>query len=75
LYLEHQIAGYVQHSCDPNCRVSETALLFICKLDIKAGDMIQMDYEETEDELFKAFECSCGSPVCRGSILGKLVVK
>ncbi len=74
LFLEHPIAGYVQHSCNPNCWVSETALQFICKHEIKPGDMIQMDYEQTEDVLFNSFDCSCGSPVCRGHISGKLVV-
>lgn len=74
LFLEHPIAGYVQHSCDPNCWVSETALQFICRKSIGVGDMIQMDYEQTEDVLFQAFECGCGSPVCRGKITGKLIV-
>ncbi len=74
VFLEHPIAGYVQHSCNPNCWASNTTLQFICKLDIKAGDMIQMDYEQTEDVLYKAFDCSCGSPVCRGYISGRIVV-
>lgn len=74
VFLEHPIAGYVQHSCNPNCWASNTTLQFICKLDIKEGDMIQMDYEQTEDVLYKSFTCSCGSPVCRGIISGRLVV-
>lgn len=73
VYLEHTIAGYVQHSCNPNCWASNTTLQFICRIDIKAEDMIQMDYEQTEDVLFKSFDCSCGSPVCRGHISGRLV--
>jgi hypothetical protein len=30
-----------------------------------------MDYETTEDELFRAFNCACGSVSCRGQIKGK----
>lgn len=74
LYLEHPIAGFVQHSCDPNCWVSNTTLQFICKKNIKVGDMIQMDYEQTEDILFQSFVCKCGSPICRGLISGRLVL-
>ena len=74
VFLEHPIAGYVQHSCNPNCWASNSTLQFICKIDIKAGDMITMDYEQTEDELFKAFNCTCASPICRGYISGRLVV-
>jgi hypothetical protein len=28
-----------------------------------------MDYDETEDVLFRAFNCCCGSTQCRGTIM------
>lgn len=72
-YIDHPIAGYVKHSCDPNCWVIPDTQQFVCRLDIKVGDFISMDYEQTEDVLFTPFDCNCGSPACRGHISGRKV--
>ncbi len=65
-------AGRVLHCCDPNSRLDPQTRLFTALRDIEAGDLLTMDYDETEDILFRAFHCSCGSPACRGYIAGRL---
>ena len=64
------VMGKVLHSCQPNTDCDMERFEFIAKKVIKPGDLISMDYDQTEDVLFKAFECSCGCPECRGYIHG-----
>ncbi|MEQ8734237.1 MAG: SET domain-containing methyltransferase [Rhodospirillaceae bacterium] len=65
--------GKVLHSCAPNCRVVMTERRFIAVQDIAPGDCITMDYNSTEDRLFRGFQCRCGSPDCQGMIRGSKV--
>ena len=60
--------GYIAHSCDPNCSVEIDTLSFYCRKDISSGDIVTMDYKETESTLFRSFNCSCGSKNCKGQI-------
>jgi hypothetical protein len=64
--------GKILHSCDPNAYVDMETQLFRARRMIKPGEFITMDYESTEDELFRSFYCQCGSPNCRGYITGRL---
>ena len=64
--------GKVLHSCDPNCSVDMKTLTFTANRPIRPGDLVTMDYETTEDYLFKSFECNCRAPNCRGLIAGRL---
>lgn len=68
------VMGKVLHSCDPNMSCDMSTLSFTARRDIKAGDYLTMDYETTEDELFRSFHCGCGSAHCRGPIRGRLFV-
>ena len=63
--------GKVLHSCDPNMQCDMITQTFSAIKDIKKGDFLTMDYETTEDELFRPFECKCGSPNCKKIIRGK----
>ncbi len=63
--------GKVLHSCDPNATCDMTRRLFIAIAPIAPGDFITMDYAQTEDYLFKTFECQCGAPHCRGEVKGR----
>ncbi|OHD56607.1 MAG: hypothetical protein A2Y33_03615 [Spirochaetes bacterium GWF1_51_8] len=63
--------GKVLHSCDPNLSCNMRTLTFTVLRDIHPGDYLTMDYEETEDELWRFFDCQCGSPKCKGVIMGK----
>jgi hypothetical protein len=64
-------AGKVLHSCNPNSRLDVETRLFIATRAIAAGDLLTMDYDLTEDVLFRAFPCCCGEANCRGQIAGR----
>lgn len=67
-------AGKVLHCCDPNARLDPESRLYFATRDIEVGDLLTMDYDLTEDYLFKAFECSCGANNCRGYVAGRLAL-
>lgn len=74
VYIEDPFfVGKILHSCDPNTTVDMDNQTFWATRDIQSGDFITMDYESTEDQLFRSFHCQCGSHHCRGHIVGKLV--
>lgn len=74
-YIEDPLVmGKVLHSCDPNMVCSMEHLTFWACRPIKAGEYLSMDYESTEDELFRSFTCCCGSTHCRGEIRGRRYV-
>lgn len=67
-------ARYINHSCDPNCEaVIEKGRIWIyARRNIQPGVELAYDYQyertgSTEDEKF--YECRCGSPKCRGTIM------
>ena len=64
--------GKVLHHCDPNCTVDMDRRLFIARQPIAPGDPITMDYDQTEDVLFRSFECACDAERCRGLIEGRI---
>ena len=64
-------AGKVLHSCDPNSRLDVATRYFLAVKEISPGDLLTMDYDETEHELFQSFECACGAADCRGVIAGQ----
>lgn len=63
--------GKIIHSCDPNCTVDIEKRQFVAIRKISNGDLITMDYTQTEDYLFKSFPCQCHSTNCRGFVFGK----
>jgi tyrocidine synthetase-3 len=65
------VMGKVLHSCDPNISCEMSSQTFTARRDIRAGEFLTMDYETTEDELFRAFRCGCGAANCRGFIRGR----
>ncbi|MCC7429886.1 SET domain-containing protein-lysine N-methyltransferase [bacterium] len=67
------VMGKVLHSCDPNTSCDIQKRTFTAIKPIKNGDFITMDYETTEDILFRPFTCGCQSPNCRGLISGKKI--
>jgi SET domain-containing protein len=65
---------YINHSCDPNCEaVIEKGKIWIyAKRNIQPGVELAYDYQyertgSADDEKF--YECRCGSPKCRGTIM------
>ncbi len=64
--------GKVLHSCDPNMICDMSTQTFTAVKEIRKGDFLTMDYETTEDELYRSFDCCCGAPNCRGHIRGRI---
>ena len=66
------VMGKVLHSCAPNMECDMATQTFTASKPIASGDFLTMDYETTEDELFRPFVCQCGAPQCRGEIKGRI---
>lgn len=69
-------ARWINHACDPNCQADETdGRVFIEALrDIAPGEELFYDYgliidERYTSKLKKQYECRCGSPNCRRTML------
>lgn len=69
-------ARWINHACEPNCEAREKkGRVYIHALrDIAPGEELFYDYGLVIDEpytrkLKKEFECRCGSPQCRGTML------
>jgi len=72
LYVHDPIVmGKVLHSCGPNMACDMETRTFTALRDIEPGEFITMDYDTTEDVLFRPFHCACGSEHCRGLIRGR----
>lgn len=66
------VMGKVLHHCDANCTVDMETQTFYALREIRPGDCITMDYAQTEDYLFRVFECRCDADNCRGIVKGRL---
>ena len=69
-------ARWINHSCDPNCFAEEVdERIFISALrNIYAGEELGYDYGLIIEERYTAklkadYECRCGAPDCRGTML------
>ena len=65
--------GKVLHRCDPNCAVDMKRRQFTARRPVMPGEWITMNYETTEDELFRSFECVCGAVPCEGFEPNRLI--
>jgi hypothetical protein len=74
LYLHDPFfMGKVLHRCDPNCSVYMRRRFFPARRRIEPGEWITMNYEQTEDELFRSFTCVCGDAPCAGFEPNRLI--
>lgn len=72
-------ARWINHSCSPNCETyeDEDGRVFIqARKNIEPETELSYDYKLSVDgkltkEERARFECRCGSPKCRGSLLAK----
>jgi SET domain-containing protein len=69
-------ARWINHGCEPNCEArEENGRVFIYALrDIQRGEELNYDYglivEERHTRALKlAYECRCGAPTCRHTML------
>ena len=70
LYDPH-FCGLFLHACDPNVFLDMQACEVWAMRDIAAGELVTMDYTQSEDVLHRQFHCLCGAPNCRGWITGR----
>lgn len=63
--------GKILHACNPNLSCDMQQQTFTALRSIKPNDFLTMDYEQTEDVLFRPFHCQCGSKNCKGWIAGR----
>jgi len=64
--------GYLSHGCDPNATLHMANFTLVARREIAPGDIVTIDYTETEDKLYRQFSCSCGATNCRGWIVGRV---
>ncbi|GGI19006.1 MAG: SET domain-containing protein-lysine N-methyltransferase [Oxalicibacterium faecigallinarum] len=69
-------ARWINHACEPNCEArEEKGHVYIYSLrDIKKGEELNYDYGLVLDERYtkkvkKNYECRCGAPGCRHTML------
>ncbi len=69
---------WINHACDPNCEAEvDGHRVFIHALRaIRPGDELFFDYRLVLDgrhtpKVKQEYACRCGSPRCRGTMLGK----
>ena len=74
--VDGNAARWINHACDPNCRAEETdGRVFIEALrDLQPGEELFYDYGLIIDERYtpklkKEYECRCGAPNCRRTML------
>ncbi len=75
-FLESTIKfdNFLNHSCNPNCRIDWQTLNLIALKDIQKNKELSFNYNTSEYNLFEGknstFECNCGSKNCIGKIKG-----
>lgn len=69
--LDEEVLNYVNHSCSPNSTLDISAKpRLIARRDIKSGEEITVDYNQTETGGIK-IPCNCKTPNCKGYFLRK----
>jgi histone-lysine N-methyltransferase SETD2 len=67
-------AKFINHSCDPNCRLEQwevnglPRMCYFANKEIKEGAELTFDYNWTCDEDKTRTECKCGTVNCKGFI-------
>ena len=69
-------ARFINHSCEPNCEavIEENRVYIDALRTIRAGEELLYDYQYERDGIpdeswDRLYECHCGTPSCRGTIL------
>lgn len=63
--------GLLAHACEPNAVLDMDRQNLHALRAIRLGDLLTIDYDSTEDELFAPFACHCGAASCRSVIRGR----
>lgn len=62
-------SDFVNHSCDPNCGLRGSTVI-VAMRDICPGEALTFDYACSNASEVTGFDCTCGSPSCRGTVTG-----
>lgn len=62
-------ARFVNHGCDPNAGLTGAVTLSALRA-ISAGEEIRFDYSSCVPDAAWTLDCRCGSPLCRGLVVG-----
>ena len=68
IHIDHPLARYSNHHCDPTCYIDKTTKTIRALRDLTAGDEVSFDYLLNESVISSSFYCNCGSKVCKGFI-------
>jgi uncharacterized protein len=62
---------FLNHSCDPSLWMADE-VTFGARRDLSAGEELTADYAfwQDENDLVASWNCTCGSPLCRGRVTG-----
>lgn len=66
-HIEDKIGAFINHSCNPTCRVEEYRIVAI--KDIEADDQITFNYSENETIMASPFICACCNKLINGSLI------
>jgi len=66
-HIEDELAGFLNHNCQPTAKVDRDRHSFVSLRDLKEGDEITFNYNANEDHLAAPFKCHC----CQEKIQGK----
>jgi hypothetical protein len=64
------VLAYLNHSCQPNTVVDNSAMTVTAIRDIAPGEELSFFYPSTEWEMDRPFICLCGSPQCVRLVAG-----
>ena len=64
-HIEDEVGCFINHLCQPSCKIK--AFFVVTLRDVREGEEITFDYDESEDEIASPFKCEC----CGKMILGK----
>jgi SET domain-containing protein len=69
-------ASFINHSCAPNCEavITDKRIFIHALTTIEPGTELAYDYQyertgDNDEELAKFYQCKCGAPSCRGTIM------
>ena len=65
-----QLWGFVNHSCEPNCRFEFARWCLVAARPIPAAEELSFNDLTTEWEMASPFACRCGAACCSGWVQG-----
>ncbi len=67
---EGGIEDFINHGCDPNLGFDHSGTSLVALRDIAPGEELLFHYSTCEDHAGWRQPCGCGSPLCRGVVVG-----